>query len=154
MYFIWQKKKSRISDIREKLLYETGAEFNTKIKCITVLAFLLVSDFIDGYDLPPRLGSLFWNTLYCVWRHRIELTYPIVLGRPKRSFGCFPCYRKTRTKFLAQLLQLCLTLCDPMDCSLLGSYPWDFPGRILEWIAISFSRGLSWPRDQTYVSCI
>ena len=26
--------------------------------------------------------------------------------------------------------------------------------RILEWVAISFSRGSSWPRDQTHVSCI
>ena len=42
-----------------ELLYETEAEFNAKIKYITVLAFLLVSDFVDGYDLPPRLGSLF-----------------------------------------------------------------------------------------------
>ena len=25
--------------------------------------------------------------------------------------------------------QSCLTLCDPMDCSLQGSYPWNFPGK-------------------------
>ena len=30
--------------------------------------------------------------------------------------------------------------------------PWDFPGNILEWIAISFSRGSSQPRDWTRVS--
>ena len=30
----------------------------------------------------------------------------------------------------------------------------DFPARILELVAISFSRGSSWPRDQTHVSCI
>ena len=29
-----------------------------------------------------------------------------------------------------------------------------FQARILEWFAISFSRGSSWPRDQTWVSCI
>ena len=51
------KKKKKL--FREKLLYETEAEFNAKIKCITVLAFLLLSEFIYGYDLPPRLGSLF-----------------------------------------------------------------------------------------------
>ena len=28
-----------------------------------------------------------------------------------------------------------------------------FP-RLLEWVAISFSRGFSWPRDRTYISCI
>ena len=32
--------------------------------------------------------------------------------------------------------------------------PWDFPGRILEWVTISFSRGSSQPRDRTHVSCI
>ena len=31
---------------------------------------------------------------------------------------------------------------------------WDFSGKILEWVAVSFSRGFSQPRDQTYVSCI
>ena len=29
-----------------------------------------------------------------------------------------------------------------------------FPARILEWLAISFSRGSSWPRDWTRVSCV
>ena len=42
--------------------------------------------------------------------------------------------------------QLCLTLCDPMDCSLPGSSIHGlFQARILEWIAISFSRDLPDP---------
>jgi len=52
----------------------------------------------------------------------------------------------------AQLLQLCLTLCNPMDCSL--SVYGMLQARILEWVAISFSRGSSQPRDQTWVSLI
>ena len=32
--------------------------------------------------------------------------------------------------------------------------PWDFPGKILEWVTISFFRGSSWLRDQTHISCI
>ena len=45
--------------------------------------------------------------------------------------------------------------CDPMDCSLLGSSVHGiFQARILEWIVISFSRGSSWPRNWTQVSCI
>ena len=44
------------------------------------------------------------------------------------------------------------TLCDPMDCSLPGSSVHGiFQARILEWIAISFSRGSSQPRDRTRV---
>ena len=51
--------------------------------------------------------------------------------------------------------QSCLTLCDPMDCSLPGSsVHWIFQARVLEWVAISFSRGFSWPRDRTWVSLI
>ena len=42
-----------------------------------------------------------------------------------------------------------------MDCSLPGSSVHGIlQARILEWIAISFSRGSSWPRDQTQISCI
>ena len=45
--------------------------------------------------------------------------------------------------------------CDPMDCSLPGSSVHGiFEVRILEWIAISFSRGSSGPRNWTWVSCI
>ena len=42
----------------------------------------------------------------------------------------------------------------PMDCSLPGSSVHGiFQARILEWVAISFSRGSSWLRDQAQVSC-
>ena len=47
------------------------------------------------------------------------------------------------------------TLCDPMDYNLLGfSIHGILQARILDWIAISFSRGSSWPRDRIRVSCI
>ena len=46
-------------------------------------------------------------------------------------------------------------LCDPMDCSLPGfSVHGVFQARVLLWGAIAFSRGSSWPRDRTQVSCI
>ena len=51
--------------------------------------------------------------------------------------------------------QSCLTLCNPMDCSPLGSsVHGTSQARIPEWVAISFSRWSSWPRDWTWVSCI
>ena len=59
--------------------------------------------------------------------------------------------KKKKVKLL--VTHLCLTLCDPMDCSLPGSSVHGiFQARILEWIAICFSRGSSQPRDQTLVS--
>ena len=52
-------------------------------------------------------------------------------------------------------LSCVLTLCDPMNCSLPGSSLHGiFQARILEWVAISFSRRSSRPRDWTQVSCI
>ena len=54
-----------------------------------------------------------------------------------------------------KVAQSCLTLCNPMDCSLPGSSVRGlFQARILEWVAISFSRGSSQHRDRTQVSCI
>ena len=62
-----------------------------------------------------------------------------------------------------QSLRLCLwavtqlhpTFCNPMDCN---PPPFSvheiFQTRILEWVAISCSRGSSWSRDQTHVSCV
>ena len=51
--------------------------------------------------------------------------------------------------------QSCPTLCSPMDYSLPCSFiHWSLQARILEWVAIPFSRGLSWCRDQTQVSSI
>ena len=45
--------------------------------------------------------------------------------------------------------------CNPMDCSLPGSSVHGIlQARILEWVAISFSRESSQPRNQTQVSCI
>ena len=55
----------------------------------------------------------------------------------------------------AQLFRSCPTLWDPMDCSLpRSSVLGILQARILEWLAMLFARGPSWPRDRTWVSCI
>ena len=49
----------------------------------------------------------------------------------------------------------CQTLCNPMDCSSPGSSVHGISqARILEWVAMPFSRGSSQARDQTHVSCL
>ena len=59
---------------------------------------------------------------------------------------------------MLKLLHLCLTLCDPVDCSPPGSPVHGIlQARILEWVALPSSRGSSPSRDWThisYVSCI
>ena len=55
----------------------------------------------------------------------------------------------------SEVAQSCPTLCNPMDCSLPGfSVHGIFQARVLEWVAMSFSRGSSQPRDWTRVSRI
>ena len=49
-----------------------------------------------------------------------------------------------------KVTQSCLTLCDPMVCILHGI----LQARMLEWVAVLFSRGSCQPRDQTQVSRI
>ena len=59
----------------------------------------------------------------------------------------------TRRCVHAQSLQLCLTLCDFMDCSLLGSSDHGIlQTGILKWVAMPSSRGISQPRDRIHIS--
>ena len=58
----------------------------------------------------------------------------------------FPSGMKVKVK----VVQLCPALCDPMDYIVHGILQF----RILEWVAFSFSRGSSQPRDQTQISHI
>ena len=55
----------------------------------------------------------------------------------------------------AQLLQSCSTLCNPVDCSQPGpSVQGVLQARILEWVAMSSSRGSSRPKDRTCMPCV
>ena len=76
---------------------------------------------------------------------------PIISGcLPFKIFLCI----KQCLKW-SEVTQSCPTLCDPMDCSLSGSTVHGvFQAIVLEWIAISFSRGSSHPRGWTRVSRI
>ena len=59
------------------------------------------------------------------------------------------------SKVIQIYIYVCPTLCSPMDCNLPGSSVYGiFQAKILEWVVISSSRGSSWPRDQTPVSCV
>ena len=72
------------------------------------------------------------------------------------SLSNFKLYHKNSVCVCVVCTQSFSTLCNPMDCNPLGSH-WIFQARLLEWVAISYSRGSSQPRDQiwvSYVSCI
>ena len=65
----------------------------------------------------------------------------------------FQVYSKVNQLYICMKVKSSLTLCNPMDCSPPGSSVHGiFQTRVLEWVAISFSRGSSQPRDRTQVS--
>ena len=78
----------------------------------------------------------------------------------KREFCCLViftsvCAHGGGGKKENEVTQSCPTLCNPTDCSPQGSSVHGIlQARTLEWAAISFSRGSSWPWDQTRVSRI
>ena len=60
-------------------------------------------------------------------------------------------YKSTmNVKVKVKFTHSCLTLCNPMDYTVLGI----LQARILEWVAFPFSRGSSQPRDRAQVSHI
>ena len=73
---------------------------------------------------------------YGPWGHKeLDMT-------ERLSTAYSPCYYERKKE--SEVTQLCPTLCDPMDYSLLGSSVHGiFQARVLEWVAISFSRGSS-----------
>ena len=97
--------------------------------------------------------------IHSMWR---ELTW---FGARIRSFNlyllilrCFETFKKLHQLNIYMWLywysvtKSCLTLCDPTDYSLPSSSDHGISQtRILEWFAISFSRGSSWPKDWTHI---
>ena len=83
---------------------------------------------------------------------------PLALGDLRSSIGkpwVGLLFSKLWVSEVSEAAQSCPTLCDPVDCSPPGSSIHGIlQARIMEWVAISFSRGSSWSRDRTQVSCI
>ena len=83
----------------------------------------------------PRDGGAWWAAIYGASQSWTQLKW---LSSSSNSMST----------------QSCPALYDPMDCSPpASSVQGIFQARIMEWVAISYLRGSSWPRDQTCVSC-
>ena len=81
------------------------------------------------------VGTLYSSYLYRVWHLGTKLWVRII--------------SKTESSLLFQVPKVYLTLCDPMDYSPSGSSVHGISqARILEWVAICFSRASSQPKDQ------
>ena len=91
---------------------------------------------VDSYSSTPLLLYLFLLSLFLPW-----LTGNSNINLITKNYSNF---RSLKVK----VTQSCLTLCDPMDCTVCG-----IP-RTLEWVTCPFSSGSSWLRSWTGVSCI
>ena len=95
-----------------------------------------------------------------MWRHNGEMAiYEQVNGLSADTKSAGTLLLDSPTSRLREINICCLshglTVHDPMDCSPPGSSVHGLlQARILEWLAIPFSRGSSRPRDWTWVSCI
>ena len=89
-----------------------------------------------------------WRTVW-MFLKKLKLESPYDLAIP--LLGIYPEKRKSQI----EVTQSCPTLCNSMDCKLPSSSIHGLSqARILEWVAISFSRRSSRPRDWTRVSHI
>ena len=98
-----------------------------------------------------------WLTFLCVTFYFGRLNHVLPLEERFEVLACknshLPIWDWKKSESVSP--QSCPALCDPMDCSPPGcSVHGLLQARILEWVAISFSRGSSQLRDQTQVSCL
>ena len=149
----------------------------TKGFCLTLGTTWLLLNIPPGKSLTssPKLKEVFFREI-CpstaeLWGREVLLSYLGVWEWPPGSFLSlnswvnyeivfYRLYLASPSEYIyacmhVKKLQSCLTLCDLMDCSPPGSSVYGiFQARILEWVAISFSRGSSRLRDWTCVSYI
>ena len=119
--------------------------------CIYFLVLILVLICISLIISDVAIFSWAWWPSVCLlWRHAY-LSFLFIF----QLCGLFLWNWVVWAVCCCLVTKSWLTLCKPMDCSPPGSSVYGISQvRILEWVAISFFRGSSWPRDQTHISCI
>ena len=120
---------------------------------------------ILAWTIPWTDSSVWRSLVHGVEKSQTQLsdwayTFPRVIG-----ITCYEHFlsgnkgpiniRAPNISVKVKVTQSCPTLCDPMDCSLPGSSVHAIlQARILEWIAVPFSRGSSQSRNQTQISLV
>ena len=108
--------------------------------------------FWNFHSFCPLFLCLLWRCLFCLLLNKRALQ--VYSSRSFHSVCVCVCVCvcvRARVCTRAKSLQLCHTLCNPMDHSLPGSSNHGIlQVRILEWVAMPSSRGFSWLRNQTH----
>ena len=115
--------------------FSNAWKWKVKVKSLSCVG-LLATQWTAAYQAPASLGfsrQEYWSGVPLSSLRKVQITSFI------RPCMC-----------VCSVTQSCLTLCDPLDCSPPGSSVHGiFQVRILEWVAISSSRGYSWHRDRS-----
>ena len=108
-------------------------------------------DHWNSKRVPEKHSLLLYCLCWSLWLCGSKKLWKILqeMGIPDH----LTCLLRNMYESESEVAQSCLTLYDPMDCSLPGSSVHGiFQAIVMEWIAISFSRGSSQPRNWTWVS--
>ena len=154
----WREMKAELPDPWFLFLFfHTPHAFpSLKVRFEEHLHHWLINGFIcSAYWKSCTVDTLNAWSAY-TWVHYKEFfTFLLSPGLGNKSVRIWPLLQPSKASLESEVAQSCPTLCDPMDCSLPGSSVHGiFQARVLEWIAISFSRGSSQTRDWTWVSRI
>ena len=169
-----KKEVTEVEDWGMKYKKRMGAKALESQQDNAVTYFLLGKKKIKSIDIQAQVQLLnstscpqFWSSLFVIEIHfqvnicttpsgGQKLNFFIVLEQRSGSNQLQTIWLKPQIlEKVKVLVSQCPTLCDPMDCIPPGSSVHGISqARILEWVAISFSRGSSPPRDGTWVSCI
>ena len=98
-----------------------------------------------GFNLNVTVSGILC-LIFSLWWYLFNIYYLLSIF----SFPILSISITTPAAAATKSLQLCLTLCDSMDCSLPGSSVHGIlQAKILEWVPMPSYRGPSWPRNQT-----
>ena len=119
-----------------------------------IKALLKIIWLIFFYKSCGGLVAKSCPTLVTPWTVATRLLCPWNSSGKNTGVGCHFLLQCIEVKSESEVAQSCLTLNNPMDCSLPGSSAHEIlQARILEFVAISSFRGSSQSRNQTWISC-
>ena len=146
-----------------KSVYKRICNTTLKIFCYCYIMWLtsqMVTSYSKNYSQDwvfffmsgTKMSSLFaWSCLMFT-----TVLWGVIILILELRLNHMKCFAQSHLQYMLCLVaQSCPTLCEPVDASPPGSSVHGIlQGRILEWVAIPFSRGSSQPRDWTQVSRI
>ena len=107
---------------------------------------ILVSGHVSPWVYPILNGTLWASWTWVAISFSMSGNFSPIISSNIFSYPFFISSSSEESE--SEVAQSCVTLCDPIDCSPPGSSVHGIlQARMLEWVAISFSRGSSRPRD-------